>query len=152
MNEKTAGKITSLLEEVFADGVKQGRELERAEIVKSLSGPTRPTRARVANSANGNGEAAPKPPSAPAANGLETPIRMALSGLAEEHPDGIFPDAIASYVKQHHNADVSVALIRQTLRSMTLTGQARRLARGRYAAISMPPPPGSLFHQNPAQA
>ena len=149
MDEKIAAKISTLLEDVFAAGIKEGRELARQDMVRLLSGEPRIQRAKRAAEPQANGA---KPPSAPQANGgLDQPIGQALLVLADEHPDGIFPDAIADYVKEHMSADVSVAAIRQTLRQMTLQGKARRLPRGRYAAIDRAPPPGTLFHVNPAQ-
>lgn len=149
MDEKIAAKISTLLEDVFAAGIKEGRELARQDMVRMLSGEPRvqrPKRAAVEPATNGA-----KPPSAPATASLDQPIEQALLNLADDHPDGIFPDAIADYVKQR-GADVSVALIRQTLRQMTLQGKARRLPRGRYAAIDRAPPPGTLFHTAPPPA
>lgn len=147
MDEKTAAKVNTLLEDVYAAGIKEGRELARQDMVRMLSGEPRVQRAkRAAVEPASNGA---KPPSAPTAqHTLDEPIEQALLNLADEHPDGIFPDAIADYIKRN-GADVSVALIRQTLRQMTLQGKARRLPRGRYAAIDRAPPPGTLFHTAP---
>lgn len=142
MDERIAAKVNTLLEDVYNAGIKAGREQERQDIVKSLSGGSRAPRTRVASSANGHTVA----PS----DGLQQAINLALSSLGETNPDGVFPDAIAEWVKKSEGADVSVAEIRQALRRMTLSGHARRLARGRYAAIDRSPPPGSLFRDMPA--
>ena len=147
MDERTAAKVNALLEDVYAAGVKQGRELERQDLIKSLSGAPRAARApRVAAATNGTAGGQQVQPS----DGLAREINIALSALAESNQDGVFPDAIAGYLKERQGMDVSVAAVRQSLRQMTLSGHARRLARGRYSAIDRSPPPGTLFHQAPA--
>ena len=147
MDERIAAKVNTLLEDVYAAGVKHGREVERQEIVKSLSGAPRAARApRTVNGANGGVVGATVAPKGE----LAQSINLALSALAESNQDGVFPDAIAGYLKERQGMDVSVAAVRQSLRQMTLSGHARRLARGRYSAIDRSPPPGTLFHQAPA--
>jgi hypothetical protein len=176
MSEKIAAKIAALLKDNFIEGVIEGRRLERLDIVNSLSGAPRTRKPRqprtngaeptpeelevavaAEDAATGKlvEEAPPagfvvQPVEQPAPGSLTETISATMRTLQrqEQFRDGMFPDTIADHIKAHGNgnADVTGRLVRQTLREMTLNGQARRAARGRYVIGDEAPPPGTLFH------
>lgn len=136
MDEKITAKVTALLEDVFSAGIKEGRELERQDIVATLSSGGKLRLPKAAPSA----PATPRPPTTN--GGLTTAVANALTQLREENPDGVLPDTITDYVQNHSGDEVTSRDIRQALRQMTLQGQARRIQGGRYI-----PADNDLFKQ-----
>lgn len=63
-------------------------------------------------------------------------VQGALRELEESYPEGMFPDIVADFLRDNppsgNGIDLKVPQVRAALRTMTLTGQARRMARGKY--------------------
>ena len=153
MDEKIAAKVNALLEEVYATGIRDGREQERSDMVSLLSGPRAAPRTRTPRTRLPQAPVEQPPVASPL---LTSSVKSALYELRADHPDGVFPDTITEYVKAHHTSNggnhPSSRDIRQTLRQMMVSGQARRVQRGRYLPVDNAPPPGTLFHTAPPAA
>jgi hypothetical protein len=87
----------------------------------------------------------PAPP--PVTRNLVTLITSALHNMPLAG-EGVDPDGLTQFIKLHSNGDaenLSVREVRATLRQMTMTGEVRRVQRGRYIAGTQPPGPAGLF-------
>lgn len=145
MDDKIIGKLTALAQqidalahEVYDAGVREGRSLEYEETMQKLvetlqrrDPPSRSTRSRQ------------RPPNAATAE-MHERVEKALNDLAPQHESGVYPDDLAEVTR------IKPREVRQALRRMTLTGAARRMARGRYLPASMPEP--GTFLTNPHAA
>jgi pyruvate/2-oxoglutarate dehydrogenase complex dihydrolipoamide acyltransferase (E2) component len=173
MDEKVAGKVMTLLSEVYDAGIKEGRVLERRDLVASLQKEPAPVRSHHRQTRPAD---PPQPP--PAQNRFPDPepepepatptaappttvtqggptiastitdaVTGALMVLGLEAPDGVFPDSIVTHLKDHPNGHgvVDAKAVRSALRQMTMSGEVRRLQRGRYVLTTQPPEPGTLM-------
>jgi len=80
------------------------------------------------------------------ARDLVSLVQHALTNMPTSH-EGVDPDGLTQFIKLHPNGDADVISVltvrdvRGALRQMTMTGEVRRIARGRYVAATPP----SLF-------
>jgi hypothetical protein len=151
MDETITGKITKLMQEVFDAGVLEGHRVARADLIAQLSAPPKVAAKR---SHHAKPAAPPTPVTTPAlperaaiqSVALAQAVSDALNSLQGDNSDGVFPDAIAAHLKEHGNGQsaVTVQEVRGALRQMTISGEVRRLQRGRYI-LAQAPDPGTLL-------
>lgn len=129
-----AAKITALLEEVYTDGVKKGRDLEYAEGIETMIEALKSRRAPQPESEPAPAHSRARKPVAQNGPAIPDPIRSrvqeALAELASDHQNGVYPDALADHT------GIKVRQVRAVLRHLILTGIARRMARGKYLPAS----------------
>lgn len=156
MDESIGSKVRTLMESVFKMGVDRGREIARTEIVALLSQePVRTRKPRTARAEIPGPTEQPEPPppapvQPPAPIALDQPLSLSTvvnNALHEMPADGIDPDGLTTYINaQNGHEPVTVRDVRGVLRQLMMSGDARRVARGRYIAASAGvPQPGGFI-------
>jgi hypothetical protein len=159
MDETITAKIKKLMQEVFDAGVLEGHRVARADLIAQLSAPPKVAAKRSHHAKPPPPTTEPEPAAVTSTQSPILPVRdaipsvnvaslvgEALAALQVDNDDGVFPDAIAAQIKSHGNGhgELTVQDVRGALRQMAISGEVRRLQRGRYILTNIPEP-GTLF-------
>ena len=143
--------------EAYAKGLAEGRRIERHAILHAISTlPENPgsekRRRRRRTSGEGIRDLATlteETPDLPPAEPMPSPeltaltpsdtaglVQGALRELEADHPQGVFPDTVSQFLRDNppsgNGFEITPHQVRQVLRQQVLTGQVRRMPRGRY--------------------
>ena len=125
LTDQVTALLTKVRQEGYDEGYLAGRRFERDEIREWMA--QTPLEASPRRRPRRAAAAAP----APVTTGGGV-IKEAMLTLLPEQPDGVFAESIAGHLK------ISTRVVRDAMRELIMTGEARRVGRGRFLPSEQP--------------